>query len=234
MIKNWLIILIIGIITSYSKPVDKQLDLSKATILISPTIKSPVNETAKEILLEEIEKRTSLQLSIGDNWNNNTIIALAITGEKELYGEAVTNSSGKNLPELNKEGFRIFHENRNGKDILWITGADSRGVLFGIGKLLRTADMQDHQITITNKIDISTSPEYALRGHQFGYRSTANSWDSWTVEQFEQQFREQVLFGANSFENIPFQDSLSSVHFKIAPQEMEVRLSEICNKYDAD
>jgi len=234
MIKNWLIILIIGIITSYSKPVDKQLDLSKATILISPTIKSPVNETAKEILLEEIEKRTSLQLSIGDNWNNNTIIALAITGEKELYGEAVTNSSGKNLPELNKEGFRIFHENRNGKDILWITGADSRGVLFGIGKLLRTADMQDHQITITNKIDISTSPEYALRGHQFGYRNTANSWDSWTVEQFDQHFREQMIFGANSFENIPFQDPSSSVHFKINPQEMEVHLSNICDKYDAD
>ena len=201
---NWLIVLFVGMITSCSKPIEKQLDLSKATILISQTIKSPMHETAGNILVEEINKRTSLQLNLSDSWDNETIIALTITGEKELYGEAVPNRSGDDLPELKKEGYRIFHENKNGKDILWIIGADARGVLYGIGKLVRMAEMQDQQITITNKIDISTSPEYAIRGHQFGYRNTANSWDSWTVEQFDQHFREQVIFGANSFENIPF------------------------------
>ncbi|MFS4418037.1 hypothetical protein [Maribacter sp. 2307ULW6-5] len=83
-------------------------------------------------------------------------------------------------------------------------------------------------------IDISETPEYGLRGHQFGYRNTANSWDAWTVAQFDQHFREQVLFGANSFENIPFQEPGSSIHFKIDPQEMEVALSKICDKYQAD
>ena len=234
MIKKWLIILIIGTIASCSSPVEKQLNLSKAMILISPAIKSPVNETAKEILLEEINKRTSLQLRLSEKWENKTIIALALTSDKDLYGKYLPDQRSNDLPELKKEGFRIFHENRKGKDILWIIGADARGVLYGIGKLLRMADMQDHQIKIANKIDISTSPEYALRGHQFGYRNTANSWDAWTVKQFDEHFREQVLFGANSFENIPFQDPSSSVHFKVNPQEMEVHLSNICDKYDAD
>src|SRR5690606_29101259 len=54
------------------------------------------------------------------------------------------------------------------------------------------------------------------------------------VAQFDQHFREQVLFGANSFENIPFQDPKSSVHFKVDPQIMEVKMSEICDKYQAD
>ena len=234
MIKKWLIILIIGTIASCSKPIEKQLDLSQATVLISPTIKSPVNETAREILLEEINKRTSLQLNLSEKWENKTIIALALTSDKDLYDEGLPDRRSNDLPELKKEGFRIFHENRNGKDILWIIGADARGVLYGIGKMLRMADMQHHQIKIANKIGISTSPEYALRGHQFGYRNTANSWDSWTVEQFDQHFREQVIFGANSFENIPFQDPSSSVHFKVNPQKMEVHLSNICDKYDAD
>ena len=233
-IKNWLIILIIGMITSCSKHVEKQLDLSKATILISQTIKSPVNETAGNILLEEINKRTFIQLSLSKNWESKTIIAIALASDNNLFGEHIPKRKGNNLPELKKEGYRIFHENKNGKDILWITGADARGVLYGIGKLLRAAEMQDHQITIANKIDISTSPEYAIRGHQFGYRNTANSWDSWTVEQFDQHFREQVLFGANSFENIPLQDPGSSVHFKVNPQEMEIHLSNICARYDAD
>ncbi|RLD83772.1 MAG: hypothetical protein DRJ10_02865 [Bacteroidetes bacterium] len=234
MLKNFLVVLIIGMLASCSNPIEKQLDLSKATILVSPTIKSPVNETAGKMLIEEISKRTSLQLKLSDNWDNNTIIAITISGEDKLYGEMIPNRTGNDLPELKKEGYRIFHETKNGKDILWIIGADARGVLYGIGKLLRTAEMLDHQITIATKVDISTSPEYALRGHQFGYRNTANSWDSWTVEQFDQHFREQIIFGANSFENIPFQDPSSSPHFKVNPQEMEVHLSNVCNKYDVD
>ena len=145
---------------------------------------------------------------------------------------------GKELPnsatEIKKEGYRLYHKSEGGKNTLWIIGADNRGVLYGIGKLLRTAEMRPNQITISNTIDISTSPEYALRGHQFGYRNTANSWDSWTVEQFDQHFREQLIFGANSFENIPLQKPTSSPHFKVNPQEMEVHLSNICNKYDAE
>lgn len=234
MFKNLIIILTFWMISSCSKPIENRLNLSKSTILISPTIKSPVRETAGEILIEEIQGRTSLQLKTGDSWDKQTIIALALSEDKNLFGENIPQRLGEDLPELKKEGYRIFHESKNGKDILWITGGDARGVLYGIGKLLRMAKMQDQQITIADKMDISTSPEYALRGHQFGYRNTANSWDSWTVEQFDQHFREQVIFGANSFENIPFQEPNSSPHFKVNPQEMEVHLSNVCAKYDAD
>ncbi len=233
-LKNWFIILIIGMISSCSNEVENQLDLSDATILISPSINSPVRETAGEILMEEIQKRTSLQLKTSDNWDNQTIIALVLSEDKNLFGENIPHRMGDDLPELKKEGYRIFHENKNGKDILWISGGDARGVLYGIGKLLRIAEMQEHQIIIADKMEISTSPEYAIRGHQFGYRNTANSWDSWTVDQFDRHFREQVIFGANSFENIPFQEPNSSPHFKVNPQEMEVHLSNICAKYDAD
>ena len=224
-------ILISVILFSCSKK-DSSLDLSDAAILISSSIKGPVHETAGEILVQEIGKRTDLQLKTGNNSDSKTLIALALISDKALNGLEVPQRTGQNFPELMKEGFRLVQEKNGGKTVLWIIGADARGILFGIGKLLRTAEMRQGSITVPSGMDVSLSPEYSIRGHQFGYRNTANSWDAWTVEQFDQHFREQVLFGANSFENIPFDGQ--SLLMKLPYQEMNIHLSKICEKYDAD
>ena len=233
-LRFWLLLIGIGCMLSCEKEQPKTLDLSQANIVISAQIKSPIQETAANILIEEIKKRTDLQLGLNQNWDSNITIALALAHEKELFGAKVPAPEADNASELKKEGYRLFHVHEGDKNTLWIIGADERGILYGIGKLLRTAKMSKSQITLSPNIDYSEAPEYALRGHQFGYRNTANSWDAWTVEQFDQHFREQVLFGANSFENIPFQEANSSPHFKLDPQIMEVELSKICQKYDAD
>ena len=211
-----------------------QSDLSKATILISPALKSPVKESAQAILTEEIGKRTSLQLQSAGNWDNKTIIACVLASDKDLFGQAVPKREGQNISETKKEGFHLYHENKDGKNILWIIGADERGVLYGIGKLLRIAEMSNGKLVIEKGTDIASSPEYGIRGHQFGYRMTANSWDAWTIEQFDQHFREQMLFGANSIEGIPFQDTRPDPHMKYPRDVMNVELSKICEKYDLD
>ena len=225
---------LVTLFVSCKSELEKSLNLSNATILLSPNIKSPVRESASEILIEEIAKRTSLQLKSGDSWSNETVIACALSGDKDLYGEALPNHAGSDLPEFKKEGYRLYHEVRNSKDILWIIGADARGILYGIGKLLGTSIMKEKQVHLTADINIASSPEFSLRGHQFGYRNTANSWDAWTIEQFDQHFREQILFGANSFENIPFQNEAPSVLMKYPREEMNIVLSKICEKYDAE
>ncbi len=230
----WLAVAIFGLISSCSNETKKQLDLSKATILISPSIKSPVKESAGLILTEEVAKRTQLQLQLSDSWNNETVIACVLSGDKDLFGELVPKRQGDNLPELKKEGFRLYHEVRNGKNILWIIGSDARGIIYGIGKLLMTAETKDRQILVASATDFATSPEYPIRGHQFGYRMTANSWDSWTIAQFDQHIREQVLFGANSIEGIPFQDERPDTLMKYPRSVMNIELSKICDKYDAD
>jgi len=211
-----------------------QPDLSKAVILVSPAIPAPMNSTAPLVLTEEVAKRTSLQLQTADNWDSRTVIALALSTDKDLLGKPLPASEKPDGPEFKKEGFRLKYSEENGKRILWIIGADARGVLYGIGKFLRIAEMNEQSLILPEAVDIASSPEYPLRGHQFGYRNTANSWDAWTVEQFDQHFREQMLFGANSFEDIPFQDGPPSVHMKIPREEMNIHLSKICNKYDAD
>ena len=227
-----LLLLITSLITSCKTQSKKQTDLSKAVILVSPNIAEPSGTTLLQVLTEEVEKRTSLQLKTSDNWDTKTIIALALSTDKELFGTAIPVAERSNRAELKKEGFRLFYSTENGKNTLWILGADERGILYGIGKLLRIAKLEEGVLQLPEVVDIASSPEFPLRGHQFGYRNTANAWDAWTVEQFDQHFREQMLFGANCFENIPF--SGQSVHMKLPYEEMGVHLSEICDKYDAD
>lgn len=212
----------------------EQPGLEKAVILVSPSVPLPMSETAPLVLTEEVGKRTSLNLQQADDWNSKTVIALALSGDKELFGKTVPVSDDSDSPEFKNEGFRIKYTKEDGKKTLWIIGADARGILFGIGKLLRIAELEEGLFRIPETVDYATSPEYPLRGHQFGYRNTANSWDAWNVEQFDQHFREQMLFGANSFESIPFQEEKISEHMKIPREVMNVAMSEICQKYDAE
>src|SRR5688572_4161017 len=90
---------LVSLFVSCKSESEKTLNLSDATILLSPNIKSPVRESAGEILTEEIAKRTSLQLKTGDSWPNETVIACALSGDKDLYGEALPNHAGNDLPE---------------------------------------------------------------------------------------------------------------------------------------
>lgn len=210
------------------------IDFSKAGILASPTIKSPVRETVIQLLQEEIAKRTSIQLPNVNTADKQTIIALTLVEEVKLAGLEVPKQSGENLPENKPEGFRIAVTKQAGKQVIWLIGADQRGVLFAAGQFLRTAALTKGKIIFDSKNEIATSPAYPIRGHQIGYRNTANSWDSWNPAQFEQYFRDLAIFGTNSIENIPFQDGPLGPHMKFQREEMNLKLSEICNKYDLD
>lgn len=160
-------------------------DFSNASISVSPGIKSPVRETSVRVLQEEVAKRTSINLPLSSGWENLTI-ALVTVKDEELNGIKVPKRSGDDLPETATDGFRILVDTYNGKDILWMIGADERGVLYAIGHFLRTAEMSDNKILFSKADEIATSPEYPIRGHQIGYRDKANSYDAWDVDTYEQ------------------------------------------------
>jgi hypothetical protein len=206
-------------------------DLSRAAVMASSGIKSPVRETAIRVLQEEIAQRTSIKLPLVSKWGNSPMIVLATIKDDQVNGVQVPKRTGENLPETKAEGFRIVSGKVNGKDVLWLIGADERGVIFSIGEFLRTADLSKNKISFDKENEIATSPAYPIRGHQLGYRNTANSWDAWTVDQFEKYIRELALFGTNSIENIPFQEDGQGPLMKVPREEMNIKMSEICNDY---
>ena len=166
------------LLSSHALLFGQPIDLSKSTILASPSLVSPVKETAIRVLQEEVAKRTSITFPLSKHWDKSTIIALAISKDENLDGVKVPKRAGTNLPEDKIEGYRIVSEKSKDKTIVWIIGADTRGVLFGIGKLLRTATMTNHKINLEEPLDFATSPMQSIRGHQLGYRNHANSYDA--------------------------------------------------------
>ena len=228
-------------VATYFQSAAQPVDLKTATWIISQNIPSPMKETAPAVLTEEIAKRTGMTLKNATAWpkGNAPVIAFALASDKTLLSRNVPAGDGKG-PEFKPEGYRIVTEKKNNSKTIWIIGADARGVLFGTGYLLRRLKMNKSYmgrplLELPEPANIASSPAYPIRGHQLGYRSTANTYDAWTVAQFDQYIRELAIFGSNAVEGIPFhEDENPSPHFKIPAKEMRIKMSEICRKYDMD
>ncbi len=209
------------------------LDLSNASILASTAFRSPVRETAIRVLQEEVEKRTSLKLPLAGGKRKTPLIILARVNDTMAGDLMVPAEYRYSHPESEPEGFRLLPD-PEGRAYLWMICADERGLIFAIGQFLRTASLTRNRIFFSRTDEIATSPAYPIRGHQLGYRNTANSWDSWSVSQYEQYIRELALFGSNCIENIPFQDGPAGPLMKVPREEMNLRMSGICDSYGLD
>ena len=220
--------LFLSLSTAFATPIN----LNKVSVLVSEDIKPQVRASALEILEEEIGKRSKISISPIGNWNaaGKFTIALALSSASQLDGKNLPKTSDIDAPEFQAEGFRIVWQD----NVLWVIGADSRAVIFGIGELLRSSSFAKGEFIIDDTLNFASAPKYSLRGHQIGYRNTANSYDAWSVDQNDQYIRELALFGTNAIENIPPGDGEASPHFKISREEMNVKMSEICEKYDLE
>lgn len=223
----WILILTVYFGTAHAQI----LDFGKAGVMTSSGIKEPVRSTAMKTLQEEVEKRTSVRLAAQSKWRKTPMIVLAKADDPQVEGITVPKGEGTDLPETKPEGFRIVAEKVNGQDVLWLIGADERGVIFAIGEFLRRGHLSHQKIQFDKKNEIATSPAYPMRGHQLGFRHTANSWDAWTVEEFDQHIRELALFGTNSIENTPFHDGGQSPVMVVERSVMNIKMSEICDNY---
>ena len=85
-------------------------------------------------------------------------------------------------PAKEKEGFRIrTNADGNGAPVVAIIGNDERGVLFGVGRLLRELNLAPSKAALADPLNVATAPKYPLRGYQLGYRPKTNSYDGWDV-----------------------------------------------------
>lgn len=180
------------------------IDLRKATVMVPPGAGPNAAKTAATVLVEEISNRSGIRWAVSTSRPAAGPV-IAITSEKEVAawgGAAPKRADGA---ESKAEGYRIV--TANDRPTLWIVGADARGMLFGVGRLLRELDWASDTVSLPGAIDIATAPTYPIRGHQLGYRAQANSYDAWDPAQFERYIRELTFFGVNSIEGIPFRIS---------------------------
>jgi hypothetical protein len=215
----------------------QSLNLKNFVLIVSESVPMSMRETAAKMLAEEIQKRTNLAVNTSQAWPKSGVstFAFVMASDTELKGRKVPVRNGTDRPETKKEGYRVVTETQGHSTVTWIIGADARGVLFGAGWVLRNLRMDKNLLVLDKSVDFATSPAYPIRGHQLGYRHTANTYDAWSVAQYDQYIRELAIFGSNAVEGIPFQEAeAKSPHFKIPAEEMNIRMSELCLKYDMD
>lgn len=229
-----ILFLILFILIYPSSLFGQMIDLGQAKI-ISLEKKDPLVLNAITVLQEEISKRSSITLTKGNKFSNKTQSAVVIglqTGLDKFpleYKQLLAT-----MPEIKAEGYKLAVVSE--KNVVLVVGSDSRGVLYGIGKLLRKLELSQGQILLPSDLNIASSPTYPIRGHQLGYRPKTNSYDAFSVEQFDDYIRDLAIFGANSIEIMPprTDDDFTSIHMKLPAIEMIVEQSKICDKYGMD
>jgi hypothetical protein len=211
------------------------LDLTHAVVVSRPGTLPDAEKTAAIVLVEELEKRTGIRLATSSSWPQSGLV-IAITSSASVPGwkRSVPVRQGTSFAENHAEGFRLYVDTSGSTPVVWVIGADARGTLFGVGKLLRTLDWSRGNLTIDSQVNLASAPAFPIRGHQLGYRAQANSYDAWNAGQFEQYIRELTFFGINSIEGIPFHDDRATPVMKTPRREMNRAIGEICQRYGLD
>jgi len=212
-----------------------KLNFSHAVIFTAKGA-GPLEQKAAVVLREEIQKRTGIELKETTTWPDSaeSVIVLAVAARaKEMTGPLA--SEIRQAFPAEAEGFRLFTKEGEHPAAI-ICAADSRGLLYGVGRLLRKMEMRSQSILVPAGLQITTAPKVPLRGDQLGYRPKVNAYDAWTPAQFDQYIRELALFGVNSIEILPprTDDQRTSPLMKMPPIEMMERLTEIIDSYGLD
>lgn len=216
-----------------------ELELTRAVVVVLKDI-TKQEQKAIEMLVDETQKRSRIRWKVSNSWPadaNTPVIAVgAASAFQGLAGPLETAVAAKRKA-TQPEGFTICVESHNRKSpAVFVVGNDARGVLFGVGRLLRELRFAKNQIRLAADLQVSTAPRVALRGHQLGYRPKTNSYDGWTVAMWEQYYRDLVVFGTNAVELIPprSDDAADSPHFPLLPMEMMVEMSRLADDYAMD
>jgi len=190
------------------------LDLTRATVVSAPNL-SALEKKALTVLVEEVEKRSQIR------W--------PVSNTRPPAGTPVVLIERGSGPA---EGFRIRTEGLT----VTVSGNDPRGVLYGVGKLLRGLRIARQSILLPDGYRISTAPKCPLRGHQLGYRPKTNAYDAWSVPIWDQYMRDLAVFGTNAIELIPprSDDADESPHFPLPKMQMNAEMSRLADSYGMD
>lgn len=210
------------------------IDLTNAVVIVPETI-TKTHQAAVDMLLDEVEKRTQIRLNVGQKENKYQPAIYVFSVTQAKFMKRLSSWSNTKLVVDTTEEYNLS-TGTNEFSQVFIYGFDDRGILYGVGRLLREMEMRTGSITIKENLSIKSKPDYPIRGHQLGYRPKTNAYDAWDVAMWEQYIRDLAVFGCNAVELIPprSDDAGTSPHFPLPQMEMMVKMSELLDKYDMD
>ena len=213
---------------------EKAVDLSSAVIV--PAAGQPVQAKAAEMLRDEIEQRAGIRLVIEEAMPGKKVPAILLGTVEQFPANPGLIPDRLEVPEQ-AEGYGIAADLAcREAPTVFLVGRDDRGALFAAGRLIRELTLGPGEVTVGSALEIETAPAYPMRGHQIGYRDTANSYDAWDVAGYEQYLRDLAIFGNNAIELIPELDRelVDGPVMRRRVWDMTMDLSEMIGSYGLD
>ena len=231
------LVCISSMLSSRIGPLPETLDLSRAVVVTPASLSGP-EKKAVTLLVEDVTRRAGVRWEVVHQWpggkSAGAVVAVGPVSALNDFAGPFAASLGAAGQPKRPEGFRIRAE-ASGPAVL-VIGNDARGVLFGVGRLLRELRTTEGRVSLPSTFQVATSPRYPLRGHQLGYRPKTNSYDAWDLAQWERYIRDLAIFGTNAVELIPprSDDDADSPHFPLPPVDMMVGMSRLLDEYGLD
>jgi hypothetical protein len=213
------------------------IDLEKAMVVAPAGLSGPERK-AVVMLVEEVARRTRIRWEVLEDRPKHDGPLIFVGTPATLKPWAVQLEGGPAQTKIAglAEGYRVWINPLGNAPVVMVVGNDARGVLFGIGRLLRELEMGPRTVALRVDFGEASAPRYPVRGHQLGYRPKTNSYDAWNVAEWEQYIRDLAVFGTNIVELIPpkSDDAADSPHFPLPPMEMMVAMSRLLDQYGLD
>lgn len=214
--------------------------------IVVPASQTPQEQALTTMLVEETARRTlnghrlevthSLQGKSPDD-----ILVVALNSHLSILLPPALRSAWRTAldplhPTTHPEAFSVVTLPWRGATVTVVAGNDPRGELFGAGWLLRQMTFTTGIPTIPNPLRTVQSPDKPVRGHQIGYRFKNNTYDAWSLPQFEQHIRDLAIFGTNTIQLIAPQsdDALTSPLYPAPALDTVLGISALLQKYGLD
>ena len=204
-------------------------------LIASPA--TPLEHRYLAFLQKETDRRTQAQWQIADRLPQplpsqlTIVLGTAAEIESLLPRPLFKRWRSEHTPATsNAEGYSVTPL---GKHLLVLAGNTPRAELFAAGWLLRNVRFTHTSVTLPTPKSFYTAPEKSVRGYQIGYRMKNNTYDAWTLAQFEQQMLDLAVFGINTVQFVApvSDDDASSPLFPATAQDTIVGVSRLSQLY---
>lgn len=186
---------------------------------------------------------------------NFTQLNIEATGKDAVkaatyFAKELKKRTGKSLPVFEKapafpkiifksdesiENKDFFNIHQSEGEII-ITAKTIRGLIFGYSLFLRKCTFENGVITLIKNISGDYSPQKEIRGHQAGYRTTPNTYDAWSYQQYFQYYLDMMAFGSNTVEHngTKPKENFRNALMKYEQEDFLVEASRLADVVDLD
>ena len=133
---------------------------------------------------------------------------------------------------ISRDSYKIACSSEN----VTVFASGIRGFIYGFGMFLRKIVPVCGVPVLTEDISGVYVPDKSIRGHQIGYRTTPNTYDAWSYDDYRRYYLDMMYFGSNTVEHIPYERGVSKKNrlMKYDEEEFLVKASEMADEFDLD